>query len=118
MTPLSPLRDDEQPLTDEAEYLVAQLRWHLTSDDEAIALTLENYPALSQDEIRSWWRVGAFRRAVKEAREVAKGYAREDAGEGSGPMIRDACAVPAAEAFASPAGERSSWWGRWVWPGE
>jgi hypothetical protein len=112
--PLSPLLEDEQPLTPEAGYLVAQLREPTCSEEQAIAMTLENYPALTEDETRSWWRVGAFRRAVREAREVAKGYAAEDAAGGA-PIVHDraqspdAYAVPAEEAFSGAAGTRSSW---------
>jgi hypothetical protein len=110
--PLSPLLEDEQPLTPEAGYLVAQLREPTCSEEEAIALTIENYPALTEDEIRSWWRVGAFRRAVKEARVVAKAYADEDAAGGAMAIVtadHDPNAVPAEEAFSGAAGTRSSW---------
>jgi hypothetical protein len=108
---LSPLRDDEQPLSFEAGFLVAQLREPTCSEEEAIAMTLQNYPALNEDQVRSWWRVGAFRRAVREAREVARGYAEEDAAGGvstSTPAV-DPYAVSAEEAFSGAAGTRSSW---------
>jgi hypothetical protein len=109
--PRSPFLDDDKPLRAEAGYLVAQLRWPTTTEEEAIAMTIENFPSLTEDEIRSWWRVGAFRRAVREAREVAKGYAEEDAAGGA-PIVNtdhDAYAVPAEEAFSGAAGTRSSW---------
>jgi hypothetical protein len=89
------------------------LRWPTTTEEEAIAETLQNYPALTEDEIRSWWRVGAFRRAVKEARVVAKAYAEEDAAGGSvghDQHLPDTYAVPPDEAFSGAVGTRSSWW--------
>jgi hypothetical protein len=111
--PLSPLRGDEQPLSFEAGFLVAQLREPTTTEEQAIAMTLENYPALNEDQVRSWWRVGAFRRAVKEARIVAKGYAEEDAAGGAVTIAtadHDRYEVPAEEAFSGAPGTRSSWW--------
>jgi hypothetical protein len=77
--PFSPYADDEKPLRDEAQYLIAQLRDPGTSEDGAIRLTLENYPYLREDECRTWFRMKDFRREVREAREVARGYAAEDA---------------------------------------
>jgi hypothetical protein len=74
----SPFTEDVKELRDEAQFLIAELRWPTTTDEEAIARTLRNYPALTEDEIRSWWRVGEFRRQVKESREVAAQYAKED----------------------------------------
>jgi hypothetical protein len=108
----SPLLEDEQPLSAEAGYLVAQLREPTCSEEEAIAMTLQNYPSLTEDEIRSWWRVGAFRRAVREAREVARGYAEEDAAGGTvhdRAQLPDPYAVAPEEAFSGAPGTRSSW---------
>jgi hypothetical protein len=105
----SPLLEDDQP---EAGYLVAQLREPTCSEEDAIAMTRENYPAVTEDEIRSWWRVGAFRRAVKEARVVARGYAEEDAAGGAPTMVvadHDPYAVSTEEAFSGAPGTRSSW---------
>jgi hypothetical protein len=118
----SPFEEEDKPLRVEAQYLVAQLRWPTVSDDEAVAMTMRNYPGLTEDEIRSWWRTGEFRRAVKEAREVAKGYAEEpDPMAASGDPYRlppgrafaDPYAIPASEAFSSPVGARASFWDRW-----
>jgi len=105
---LSPFKDEERELRQECEFLLAELRWPYTTEAEAIARTLENYPQLTRDEISSWWRIGEFRRRVKESRAVAAEYAAEDT---AGVPVRspyttanDPYAVSSAHAYGSPGG--------------
>jgi hypothetical protein len=101
----SPLAQEHRELRTEAQYLVGQLRGPTTSEEDAIRRTLANYPALTEDEVRSWWRVGEFRDQVREAREVAAEYAHELAAEREQPRSRfttetDPFSVPAGQTVA------------------
>jgi hypothetical protein len=113
---LSPLQAEARELRVEARFLIGELRWPTTSDELAIERTLENYPGLTEDEIRAWWRVGEFRHAVKEAREIAAEYAAEDLpSTTTHTEAADPYLVDAAEALSSPVGAKSSFLARWFW---
>jgi hypothetical protein len=113
----SAFADELRELRDEAEYLIGELRSPAVTDEDAIARTLRSFPALTEDEIRSWWRTAEFRRRVKESREVARHYAEEDAARGARggvtpyPPGHDPCAIRAGETVA----DASQRWGEWGW---
>jgi hypothetical protein len=97
----SPFEDADRPLRREARYVIGELRWPDTSEQEAIRRTLANFPSVSEEEIRSWFREPLFRRKVTESRELAKQYAEEAAAleHPATALGYDPCEIPSEQAF-------------------